>query len=342
MSLRDDMPESFESIKRNTERNIQDDEQQLIPYTPGYGYRLSFNGNPRWEETERHFFVARHDHIKPPGFLDHDNLNNYQLTVGSWFGPGGYALCYGKISDNSKDNSLASYDNFHVISHSLDEMGDHNAECISQLGEGVRLADWNDITTYYESGGELSDFIIGLKMSIREDMQELFDTERSNLENVNTDVDHLQPPDLLSNQYRVSKDGNLRWQENRHYFIGRHDHLKPFDFLDHDNLNNYQLTLGSWFGQGGFALCYGNRLDIPISLSKALRTTIPIIAYLLVGSILLCATFISMHIQKIPNWLLGRNVDVIRQSIEMKRNEISGLEELMASITKEENGKHTT
>ena len=29
-------------------------------------------------------------------------------------------------------------------------------------------------------------------------------------------------------------------------------------FLAHDNIDDYLLSLGSWFGKGGFALCYGD------------------------------------------------------------------------------------
>ena len=338
MSIREDMLNIFNTIKRNSERSIQDNEQ-LLPYAPGSGYRISFFGGPRLQGSNRHYFVARHDHIKPPGFLDHDHLNNYLLTVGSWFAQGGFALCYGELDENAKGNSLASYDNFHVIGHSLNEMEDHNAECIAQLGEDARLADWSDILEYSDASGDLTDFIIGLKMSLRDDMKAMFDILQRSVENVDPEVDQLQPPDLLDNQYHISKDGNLRSQGNRHYVVGRHDHLKPDDFFEHDNLNNYQLTLGSWFGRGGFALCYGKQLDLPISLSKALKSTMPIVAYLLVGCIMLFAGFLSIYILRIPNWLIGRNAEVIKQSIEMKRNEIAGLEKLQASITKGEDGE---
>ena len=58
--------------------------------------------------------------------------------------------------------------------------------------------------------------------------------------------------------YRISRNGELRWRGDRHYFFARHDHVKRADFLAHDNIDNYLLSLGSWFGKGGFALCYGD------------------------------------------------------------------------------------
>ena len=125
------------------------------------------------------------------------------------------------------------------------------------------------------------------------------------------------------------------------FFVARHDHILPPGFLDHDQINNYQLTVGSWFGKGGYALCYDKQLNIPNPLSNAIKSTIPIIAYLLAGAILLCGAFLSIHILRMPNWLIGRNVEVIRQSIEMKRNEIAGLEQLQASLTNGENGERT-
>ncbi len=55
---------------------------------------------------------------------------------------------------------LASFEQFHVIAHDLDEMGDLNVECKAQLGDGMRIADWNDIVAFYETGGSLDEFTI--------------------------------------------------------------------------------------------------------------------------------------------------------------------------------------
>ena len=52
-------------------------------------------------------------------------------------------------------------------------------------------------------------------------------------------------------------NGKLLWR-GRHYFVARHDHTKREGFLAHDNIDGYHLTLGSWFGKGGFVLCYGD------------------------------------------------------------------------------------
>ena len=134
---------------------------------------------------------------------------------------------------------LVSYQKFHVVVHNLDETEDLKAECKAYLGEGVRLADWNDLLAYYQAGGSMADFITELKIPL----------EYGNPEDMEA---------IPNTAYRISRNGELRWQGDRHYFFARHDHVKRADFLAHDDIDDYLLSLGSWFGKGGFALCYGD------------------------------------------------------------------------------------
>ncbi len=248
-----------------------------------------------------------------------------------------YTLTFSKslASSFSIGGPEASYKKFHVIAHDLDEMGDLEAECKAQLGAGVRIADWNDIVAYYDAGGSLDEFISALKMSIRDDT--IFDP----LGNIRQPNNGLEPSDAdekdeesdtLGNEYRISKDGNLRWQGNRHYFVGRHDHSKPPGFLDHDDLNNYQLTLGSWSGRGGYALCYGSLITMPSGVNKALRSITPIISILFVGLLLLCSVLGAMHILSMPGWLVGSNIAALKISIQMKKKEIQALRKHKANV----------
>ena len=138
-------------------------------------------------------------------------------------------------------NALASYGRFHVIAHDLSEDQSHDAECKAQLGSGVRLADWNDIVGYYEGGGSLEDFVAGVRMSV--------------------DGQDKQPGELGSG-YRISRNGEPIWSGRRHYFFARHDHRKPSHFLAHAHIDNYHLSLGSWYGTGGYALCHGVEDDV--------------------------------------------------------------------------------
>ena len=235
---------------------------------PNTGYRISRNGELRWGNGDRHYFFARHDHVKRADFLAHDNIDDYLLSLGSWFGKGGFALCYGDlnstepppepeiirpnrmgtpfirvIAPDAPDPELTpvvSYQKFHVVAHNMDETQDLKAACKKQLGVGVRLADWNDILAYHEAGGSMADFIAKLEIPL----------------------EYGNPGDIEAipnTSYRISRNGELWWENgDRHYFFARHDHMKRAGFLAHDNIDNYLLSLGSWFGRGGFALCYGD------------------------------------------------------------------------------------
>ena len=139
--------------------------------------------------------------------------------------------------------ALASYRDFHVIAHDLDETQSHDGACKAQLGSSVRLADWNDVVAYYDGGGLLPAFIAGLKLGV---------------------YGEALTGDQLAGGYRLSANGNSIWPErqahglDRHYFLARHDHSRPDYFLAHADLDNHHLSLGSWYGQGGYALCYGD------------------------------------------------------------------------------------
>ena len=242
---------------------------------PNTSYRISMNGELHWRGN-RHYFFARHDHTKRADFLPHSNLDDYHLTLGSWFGAGGYALCYGdpessssppepkviiqnetekrsvpKIEPDTTEPKLthvASYQKFHVFTHNLSERGDLKTACKEKLSIGVRLADWNDIVAYQEAGGSLEDFIKALEIPL----------------------EYVNPEDMdpiPNTSYRISMNGELHWRGVRHYFFARHDHTKRADFLPHDEINDFHITLGSWLGEGGYVLCFGD-LDSTVAPSE--------------------------------------------------------------------------
>ena len=45
-----------------------------------------YNGN-------RHYFISRHDHVTPSGFLVHDHIDNHFIDLGSWYGINIKILC---------------------------------------------------------------------------------------------------------------------------------------------------------------------------------------------------------------------------------------------------------
>ncbi len=61
-------------------------------------------------------------------------------------------------------------------------------------------------------------------------------------------------------KYDGTYDGNQRY-----YYMERHDGNKPSNFLAHSNIDNYTLSLGSWFGTEA-------RMHIAVKLSQAILT----------------------------------------------------------------------
>ena len=109
-------------------------------------------------------------------------------------------------------------------------------------GSSVRLADWNDVVAYYNGGGSLPALSEGLKLGV---------------------YGEALAAGEIAGEYRLSANGASIWPDrqahglDRHYFLARHDHSRPDYFLAHADLDNHHLSLGSWYGRGGYALCYG-------------------------------------------------------------------------------------
>jgi hypothetical protein len=123
---------------------------------------------------------------------------------------------------------------FLVTNNTYTEKENHNQACQSEFGSGARLADWNDITSHYASTGSLDQFFITVGM----------------------------PPagTTGARNLTVARNGSEMYSSTRHYFITRHDHSKPYNYLAHANIDNYLLSLGSWT-INAHALCYGPIVD---------------------------------------------------------------------------------
>ena len=134
------------------------------------------------------------------------------------------------------------FEHFQVIWSSINEYGDHDAECKSRLGNHYRLTDWTDLTSWVSGGGSVTALIAGLKLTKEGDPASIYPHDGS---------------DINGGLPKVSLSGNERWNNGRrHFFISRHDHVLPRYFLAHDDIDNYHISLGSWYGEGGSILCY--------------------------------------------------------------------------------------
>lgn len=89
----------------------------------------------------------------------------------------------------------------------------------SELGSNYRPLDWTELKEYYNQGG---------------DMLALFD-------------------DLGLTEYRngaaILRNGKQCYSSTRGYFASRHEHNKPSNYLAHENIDNYLISLGSWDGE---------------------------------------------------------------------------------------------
>ncbi|TWI71693.1 pre-peptidase [Desulfobotulus alkaliphilus] len=142
------------------------------------------------------------------------------------------ALVSGSESSNSNEVSATPNPTafkFMATINKYNETEDNNQACKNEFGSAYRLADWNDVVAYYDSGKSMDVFFDRLAMPSPES-----DDRRS---------------------LNVSRNGHVLYGSRRHYFITRHDHNLPGHYLSHANIDNHLIDLGSWDG-ARHALCY--------------------------------------------------------------------------------------
>lgn len=96
--------------------------------------------------------------------------------------------------------------------------------CLEEYGNQYRIADWIDIKNAYIKKDKLSLHKQFVKLGFKHE-------NNSKGENL-----------------AVSRRGNELYTSSRHYYISYHNHNRPGHYLAHDNLNNYEVSLGSWYG----------------------------------------------------------------------------------------------
>lgn len=139
---------------------------------------------------------------------------------------------YGKSPDA---NYKASRNNFSVrseqgvyadlrlSSEKVKYGSNYNQVCVAEYGSNWQLADWKDLELYYKRGGDLN--VLAKKTG--------FDSKVHGW---------------------VTCDGDPDWSNTRDYFASFHNHKKPSSYLAHKNLDNYNFSLGSWYGTK-YVLC---------------------------------------------------------------------------------------
>ncbi len=107
---------------------------------------------------------------------------------------------------------------FAITQSTHDYKTDWNQIVEDEFGKDYRVADWKDLVKFHEQGG---------------DLLKLFDN--MGLAQVGIDV-------------TIKYKGVKNYNADRGYYATRHEHDKPYDYLAHDNIDNYLISLGSWSG----------------------------------------------------------------------------------------------
>ena len=118
---------------------------------------------------------------------------------------------------NDLENGII-YGDFGVTETTYADSSDWEQVVADIFGSDYRVADWNDLVTFYDNGGDLLELYDGLGM-----------TE-------------------YQNAAFVTLAGVSNYSATRFYYAERHEHNLPLGFLAHENIDDYLISLGSWHG----------------------------------------------------------------------------------------------
>ncbi|MBN1970902.1 MAG: SUMF1/EgtB/PvdO family nonheme iron enzyme [Candidatus Delongbacteria bacterium] len=118
---------------------------------------------------------------------------------------------------NLIDNGIF-YGDFGLTALTYTELSDWDQIVQNVFGSEYRVADWNDLKNYYSAGNDLLELYNNLGLIE-------YDT-RAYLE----------------------LNGVPNFNDSRYYIASRHEHNPPGDYLAHDNIDDYLISLGSWMG----------------------------------------------------------------------------------------------
>ncbi len=109
------------------------------------------------------------------------------------------------------------FERFRITTESYPETADWDQVVRDNFGSGYRVADWNDLVEYHNSGGDI--LALFSSLGLREHGSSAF----------------------------VTSAGRRMASGRRHYFASRHEGKRPGHYLAHQEIGGHQLSLGSWF-----------------------------------------------------------------------------------------------
>ncbi len=131
--------------------------------------------------------------------------------------------------DDPRQKAERWYGNFLASKKTYDEKVDGEEQCRKLYGDAVRLADWQDLSSFHNEAdsNSLDEFLLRLFRRGRKAYRLSFGGEQT---------------------YRMRND------RPRRFFVALFDHNKPDYFFAHADLSDHLLTLGSWYSRWAF-LC---------------------------------------------------------------------------------------
>lgn len=207
---------------------------QIYTSSAGCIYLLNYNYD---EATER--FTTK---------LDLSDLTfDGSETIGSCLGVSPYYWysetdVWQKATDSASEDKGVYYGDYAVTELAYDDDSDWDQEVEDVFGSGYRVADWNDLKAYDNNGGDLLDLFDGLGLSEYDD------------------------------SVYVKNNGDPSYSSTRYYFATRHEGHLPtsYNYLAHDNIGNYTISLGSWYGSNRIlAIKISSSPDTPSELTMS-------------------------------------------------------------------------
>ncbi len=198
----------------------------------GYQFLETEANNSDWElnETQWGYIIT---YTKNNGVFDPNAVSNLTLKVTYVFSTGSSgsftvntSVRSGSGDNNSSNDSHsiqtsysgvhATYGDFGITVGLTPTTSDWDSMVNELFGPEYRVADWNDLKTFHENGGDLINL-----------------------------YDHLGLTEYNSAAF-VTRNGDRSYSSTRYYYASRHEGNRPSYYLAHDNIDNYLISLGSW------------------------------------------------------------------------------------------------
>lgn len=127
-----------------------------------------------------------------------------------------------KINKSSCEKSGLKFEDFGITNEVYPDITDRDKIISETFGDEYRVADWNDLVKFHNTVDDITVLMDGLGL-----------TEWGSSACVNW-----------------NGDSNWSYNTDRYFFCTRHKYNKSSNYLAHQNIDNYSVSLGSWWFTG--------------------------------------------------------------------------------------------